>query len=1243
MAAVETKFKVKVEGIEEYIDNLERAEELITDISDKLKKGDLSLDETVELTETLDNLEQIKATYELTNEVAAKQVEINAKNNTELGKQVGIVEAQLATVDILNEAYALQNKEIGLAKSEAERLLEITELQNEAETLATTELGKQKKEAERNLVLAEAQAEALAATPGSLRQLNAELEKANLELENLSPDSEGFKTAKNNAAQLQLQIDGLSRTSKEQKEANFALADSFVGTFGQGAALVSSFAGENENLQAVLLKLEQALAAVEAVRSAIALIEQVQNELRLKQGAKLAAAKAKEIKATQDKAKAEQKGIEVIKDVTTEEKKLEKQTNELVEANKDLIKSNENTTLSYIDLEEEAKDYNKQAKATADNTEKTGKSTSLFGKAISGLKGGFSAASQGAKGLGASLIATGIPIIIASVVGLIAVFALLRDKIKPVADAFNFVEDVVGGFMGVVSNAGNIIKAFIGTLSNVGNAIKTIFSGDFTKGIDDLKNSFNGLGDELATSFKKGFDKSGKLRLIQEQENLNKLTAISKNNLIERLGLESKNADQISQLKQAQLKQEADIAKQKLLLNNNLSEAEFNTLTKGTDAEIKALKERLKARNDFSDSLIDGLQEVADKENELQSERKAQFDARVDAALEASNLQRDLQRTRLSNEESTDSQIELARIDLEQKLAELDAKAAKGEKVSLLERQIANEEYAKAVEKIQEDLKEQTIKNTQDTADIFKQAEIDELASFEAKSDELIDQEEAIAKHRLAINKQLSLDLEKNLRDEQEALKDITDEALKESIQEDFAAKRIQIEKKTNSELLKNDKELLDARNKAEEDAKKTSEKLANDRAKSLTDQAKKLNEDAKDILKFSRKERLDFIKQASEKEVEATRIGEELKLKALKLTDDQIKVFKEKGVKGLSEQYKDLSKEVVNSLEDIEKASANSLAEITKNTNEAVKKTGGGLEDTLNKVSAFFQKNADNINKITSAVTETLGAVNDFVQQNAENQIANIENEVEVIDKSIDETTEKVDASKDRINDLQDNLKKARGSDRKAILANLKAEQNAQKQLMAQKEADEKRKKDLKMKEFEIAKAAFEFQKGVDIANAIISGGLAVIQRIADPFPINLVSVPLTIATVAIQIASIAGQQGPEPPQLAIGGFTKQGHRDEPAGIVHAGEWVAPKWMVESPKYRNDIMRLESMRSNGYATGGIVTTNTSTTKQDSSTKQFDALINGIGALAQRPIYTNVVQVSDEQNRINNIRTKASL
>jgi len=61
----------------------------------------------------------------------------------------------------------------------------------------------------------------------------------------------------------------------------------------------------------------------------------------------------------------------------------------------------------------------------------------------------------------------------------------------------------------------------------------------------------------------------------------------------------------------------------------------------------------------------------------------------------------------------------------------------------------------------------------------------------------------------------------------------------------------------------------------------------------------------------------------------------------------------------------------------------------------------------------------------------------------------------------------------------------------------------------------------------------------------------------------------------------------------FASGGFTGDGYgmRDssgfKPAGIVHEGEWVAPKWMVN--KYANSFMSLENQRMKGYASGGFV------------------------------------------------------
>lgn len=58
----------------------------------------------------------------------------------------------------------------------------------------------------------------------------------------------------------------------------------------------------------------------------------------------------------------------------------------------------------------------------------------------------------------------------------------------------------------------------------------------------------------------------------------------------------------------------------------------------------------------------------------------------------------------------------------------------------------------------------------------------------------------------------------------------------------------------------------------------------------------------------------------------------------------------------------------------------------------------------------------------------------------------------------------------------------------------------------------------------------------------------------------------------------------------FASGGFTANIGENTPAGIVHGGEWVAPKWMVD--KFRGLFGQLDQMRENkiaGFLNGGMV------------------------------------------------------
>lgn len=58
---------------------------------------------------------------------------------------------------------------------------------------------------------------------------------------------------------------------------------------------------------------------------------------------------------------------------------------------------------------------------------------------------------------------------------------------------------------------------------------------------------------------------------------------------------------------------------------------------------------------------------------------------------------------------------------------------------------------------------------------------------------------------------------------------------------------------------------------------------------------------------------------------------------------------------------------------------------------------------------------------------------------------------------------------------------------------------------------------------------------------------------------------------------------------QFAEGGWTGPGRKYDAVGVVHADEYVAPKWIVNSPQAQPYLSALESMRLRGYADGGLV------------------------------------------------------
>lgn len=141
--------------------------------------------------------------------------------------------------------------------------------------------------------------------------------------------------------------------------------------------------------------------------------------------------------------------------------------------------------------------------------------------------------------------------------------------------------------------------------------------------------------------------------------------------------------------------------------------------------------------------------------------------------------------------------------------------------------------------------------------------------------------------------------------------------------------------------------------------------------------------------------------------------------------------------------------------------------------------------------------------------------------------------------------------------------------------------------------------------KESEMQYKESKMQKVIRIADAISATALGVANSLKVGGPAGIVLASLVGALGAVQVGIISSQPLPEKQSYATGGYTGNGYGQpdasgyRPAGIVHEGEYVTPKWMLQNPVVADTISWMESIRtgrakepsysSNGYSEGGLV------------------------------------------------------
>jgi len=505
---------------------------------------------------------------------------------------------------------------------------------------------------------------------------------------------------------------------------------------------------------------------------------------------------------------------------------------------------------------------------------------------------------------------------------------------------------------------------------------------------------------------------------------------------------------------------------------------------------------------------------------------------------------------------------------------------------------------------------------------------------------------------KIAVRRQLYRDINKEI---EKAKKVETEKAEAEKKAADLKNQQLQIEKAFTAQINKESVSQLKARLEQE------------------------VSEEEKAIIKKALKR-----KEAAEKELEERKkanesvLSETVKLNAaleentLQRTLKEITIERDANIKKIEESKANekLKADAINAIKTTALSKEKKAREV--DSKEQFDKELKALEEH-NKALVLLTENGSKEEQ--EAQVKAIEAKRDFELQNAEltaDQKIIIEQEAAdaiaainktTADKQIEESKRVEEAKREILQQSIEvagqfattlvNLAGQRADREKQIeLDNLKAKN--EQGLITQAEYETKRK--------EIEKKAFEDKKKRDLAFVAIelAKQIVSIQTAAAANPSNAVTfgaagisqaailTGLAVASAGIQSAAILSQQ------FAEGGYTGDGFGKKDstgfkqAGVVHEGEYVAPKWVLGTREGSELVNRLESIRTGkpnlvpnfGYANGGFVKQQQAQLNMEEMEFRITkAVVNSIGAI---PVINNAVDTANVARKVSNVQTQAT-
>lgn len=365
----------------------------------------------------------------------------------------------------------------------------------------------------------------------------------------------------------------------------------------------------------------------------------------------------------------------------------------------------------------------------------------------------------------------------------------------------------------------------------------------------------------------------------------------------------------------------------------------------------------------------------------------------------------------------------------------------------------------------------------------------------------------------------------------------------------------------------------------------------------------------------MKREEEIQQITTMEEAKIALSKLSYQSKSSFLKLTDQELK-----GIKTLEDAKKALREDAnrealamqLKMLEEEKKLLEKHLKSLTGEEAEKLKANLSEIKGKILQVKGALQNGEENDQKKVQEEKDTAKGKVDLLGFSAK--------EWEDTFKNLDTTAEKINAVSVAVKAMSNafsqyaeyqkslnerdlrNFTRYQERKKKALVKQLNEGYINQEQYAKSLEELERERLN---KESEMQYKEAKMQKVIRIADAISATALGVANSLKVGGPVGIVLASLVGALGAVQVGIISSQPLPEKQSYATGGYTGNGYGQpdasgyRPAGIVHEGEYVTPKWMLQNPVVADTISWMESIRtgrakepsysSNGYSEGGLV------------------------------------------------------